>query len=39
MERIHECINIDNNIHMLFQEQAVCKRGTKIEKVSLDEYR
>ena len=37
-ERIYQCVS-DKNMYILFHEQLVCKMGTKIEKVLLDEYK
>ena len=33
--RIHECVLIDKNIHILFIEQEVCGVGTKWKKAYL----
>ena len=36
-ERKHECTPTDKNMYILFHEQAVCRRGPKMEKSLLDE--
>ena len=35
LKRIHKCVPAARNMHKLFYEQAVCRRGTKMEKAYL----
>ena len=37
LKRIPQPISMDKNIHILFNEQAVCKRGTKMEYGWIDD--
>ena len=37
IKQIHERVPTSRHIHILFQKQAACRRGTKMEKGLFDE--
>ena len=36
LKRIHKCVPKARNMRILFNEQAVCKRGTRLDNGLLD---